>query len=73
MRRQHNCGMDTEPPMPPIPKLPSRPDLLKHFTRHCAAVKLLALGLIVIGDWGRTALYVGIPSGLAWLVARHVV
>lgn len=57
--------------MPHIPQLAPKQDLLKHFARHCAAVKLVALVLIVIGDWGRTALYVGIPSGLAWVAARH--
>jgi len=59
--------------MPPqIPKLPPKQDLMKYFSRHCAGVKLLALFLIVLMEWGRTALYVGIPAGIALAIARHV-
>lgn len=58
--------------MPQLPKLPPKEDLMKYFNRHCAGVKLLALLLIVVMEWGRTALYVGIPSSVAWAIARHV-
>lgn len=54
------------------PKLPPKLDLLKHFDRHSAAVKLLALLLIVLLEWGRTALYVGVPSVVAIALARHL-
>ena len=66
-----NCSMRSEHPMPQLPKLPPKVDFLKHFDRHCAAVKLLALLLIVLQDWGRTALYVGIPSGVGLVIARY--
>lgn len=42
-----------------LPKLPPKPDLLKHFQGHHAAVKLLALALMVVWDWGRVAAYGG--------------
>ena len=64
--------MSTERHMPQLPKLPPRQDFLKHFDRHSAGVKLVALLLIVLMEWGRTALYVGVPSGVAWVIARHV-
>jgi hypothetical protein len=58
--------------MPHFPKLPQKQDFMKYFSRHCAGVKLLALLLIVLMEWGRTALYVGVPSGVAWVLVRHV-
>jgi hypothetical protein len=51
--------------MPRLPKLPPRLDLLKYFQSNHAAVKLLALLLVVLLEWGRTALYVGLPASLA--------
>lgn len=57
--------MSTEQAMPQLPKLPPKQDFLKHFDRHCAGVKLLALLLVVLLEWGRTALYVGLPVSMA--------
>jgi hypothetical protein len=52
--------MSPEPDMTLL-KLPDKLDQLKHFQRHCAFVKLLALLLIVLRDWGAVALAVGLP------------
>lgn len=69
---RHNYGMPSEQPMPPILQVPPKVDLLKHFARHCAAVKLLALLLMVLMRWGEVALLVGIPTGVGLLVAQRV-
>ena len=66
-----NYGMRSERPMPQLPKLPPKPDLLKHFDKHCALVKLLALVLIVILEWGRAAVYAGVPTAAVLAVAKH--
>jgi hypothetical protein len=57
--------------MPQIPQQPPKQDFMKYFTRHCAGVKLLALLLIVLMEWGKTAMYVGVPSSVVWVIARH--
>lgn len=51
--------------MPRFPKLPPRQDFMKYFEHHGALVKLAALLLIVLLEWGRTALYVGVPVSMA--------
>jgi hypothetical protein len=57
--------------MPQVPKPLTRPDLLKHFQRHCAAVKLAALVLLVVRDIGiAVAVGGGCVGGVA-LVVKH--
>lgn len=55
-----------------LPLMPPKQDLLEHFARDCAGVKLIALVLIVVLEWARTARYVGIPVWAGLLIAQHV-
>lgn len=54
--------------MPQLPKLPHKPDLLKHFNRHCALVKLLALVLLVVRDVGIAGAATGVPLAVYYAV-----
>lgn len=59
--------------MPQLLQLPPRPDPLKHFAKEHFTVKLLALVLVVLWDWGKTALWVGFPSAAGWAAAKYLV
>lgn len=56
--------------MPQLPKLPPRQDLLKHFTGHCALVKLLALVLLVLRDIAIAGAATGAPMAV-YYAAKH--
>lgn len=58
--------------MSQLPKRPPRPDLLKHFQRHCAGVKLAALVLLVVRDVGIAAAVGGGCIGSVALLVKHL-
>jgi hypothetical protein len=51
--------------MAKLPKLPPKQDFMRYFQNHHALVKLAALVLIVLLEWGRAALYVSLPISVA--------